>query len=147
MSTHLVAHNRFGPDTYEVSAAVKGGAFVAPSSGGKVATAAADSITVLGVALYGALPAGTSQSSTTGYDEPAYDFSTPGEYVAVAWTGTYKLVSDDILAFGDYVVVGTNGNVKKAAAAALGDNRKIVGKCVEPLGVAAAAKGLIRLSL
>jgi hypothetical protein len=148
MSTHVVAHNRFGPDTYEVNVAVKGGQLVEPDTGGKIKVAVAGSLKVLGVALYGALPASTSQSSTSSYDETVIDHSVPQPHVAVAFTGTFKLTCDDAVVFGDYVQVGALGAVKKAPVSpAVGDSRLLVGKVVEPNGISAGAKGLIRLSL
>lgn len=154
MSTHAVAFNRFGPDTYECNSGVEGGQLVeVDAATGKIKTCTADSPKVLGVALYTARPAGTAYTDTTGYNETRVDYSVPQEFVAVAWQGTYKLTATGAIAFGEKVVSAATGTVKPIPAVTTptaGDvtnTRNIVGMCVEPGGISSGSQGLIRLSL
>lgn len=150
----VVPYNVQGPDTYVVSALIDGGVLVEPDGAnpGKVKVATAGTTKCLGVTLYSAAPAGSIQG-TTSYGEVVIDMSTLQEEVAVAWQGTYKLKATGAIAFGDLVVVAANGTVSTAAAVTTptpGDvttTRAIVGRCVEPLGIAGGALGLIRLNL
>jgi hypothetical protein len=134
-----------GPDTYDANVLIAGAVLVEPDAAtGKVKTCTAASVKCLGVALYSAAPQG-SISGTTAYGEVVIDISTLQTEVAVAWQGTYKLTATGAIAFGDPVICAANGTV--AASGAAPDARTIVGKCVEPAGIAGGAQGLIRLSL
>lgn len=141
----IAATNTLGPDTYDVNVLVPGQVLVEPDAlTGKVKVAGAATTKALGVALYSAAPQGAIQG-TTSYGEVVIDMSTLQTEVAVGWTGTYKLKATGAIAFGDHVIAAANGTVAVAGAAP--DARTIVGKCVEPGGIAAGAIGLIRLSL
>jgi hypothetical protein len=152
---NVVARYENGPLTFEVSTAVKGGQLVHPTTGGKIGPADG-SKQVLGVALYDAIPAGTSNVGTTSYGATVVDISQPQPDVAVAFKGVFKLKNghgSTAIAFGDLVVCRANGEVEKLAAVTtptpgdVTETREIVGQCVEPLGIVAGATGLIRLSL
>lgn len=140
---NVVARYENGPLTFECGANVTGGKFVKSNGSGKVVHAAAVTDVVLGVALYDAVVAGTSNVGTTSYGATVVDVSQPQPDVAVAFKGVFKLTnsSASALALGDAVGVSTSGDVQAAGANA------VIGQVVEPGGIAAGAKGLIRLSL
>lgn len=141
----VVPYNIQGPDTYIANVLIAGAVLVEPDAAtGKVKVCTAGSVKCLGVALYSAAPAGSIQG-TTSYGEVVIDMSTLQEEVAVAWQGTYKLTATGAIAFGDPVICAANGTVSVAGATP--DARTVIGKCVEPAGIAGGAVGLIRLNL
>jgi hypothetical protein len=152
--TAVVPYNKIGPDTYVVSALIDGGVLVEPDGAapGKVKAATAGTTKCLGVTQYSAAPSGAIQGNTS-YGEVVIDMSTLQEEVAVAWQGTFSLKATGAVAFGDLVVCAAVGTVATAAAvttptpADVTTSRAIVGRCVEPLGIASGARGLIRLNL
>jgi hypothetical protein len=94
----------------------------------------------LGVALYDAQPAGTTGATTT-WGFATVDASVPQKDLAVAWHGTFKLVASEAINFGDVVYPSaTAGQVQKTTTTG-----RAVGQCVEPLGIASAGSGRIRL--
>ena len=139
--TDVVAINRFGPDTYEVSTSVDGGQLVEPDGAnpGKVKPCTVDSLKWLGVALTRAEPSSTTGADTV-YGYPRQGFDIPQKDVAVAWTGTFKLTAAAALNFGDTVYPAANGQVQKATTTG-----RAVGMVVEPLGIASGATGRVRL--
>lgn len=128
-----------GPDTFEVNAAVTGGQLVMPdSTTGKIKPATADAATVLGVAAADANPVGT---------DTATNFANPRPHVAVYYGPVdVKVTYTDAAAFGVKLKAAASGQVTPwvsgTDAAGL-----IVGICTEPAGVAAGAKGRIRLTV
>jgi len=147
----VVANVRFGPSTYEVSTPIIGDRLVEPDGlTMKVKHAVANSTRVLGVSLYEAMPVGTAYEDTTSAGFPRIDHAIPQEYVAVAWTGEFKLLAAAAINFGALVVAGANGTVVPyvaAAAGAVGTSEQIIGRCTQPSGIVNGATGLIRLML
>lgn len=140
-----VPYNKMGPDTYDVNALVPGAVLVEPdATTGKVKTCTAGSVKCLGVALYSAAPQGSIQGATS-YGEVVIDMSTLQTEVAVMWQGTTRLTATGAIAFGDPVICAANGTVSVAGATP--DARTVIGRCVEPAGIAGGAQGLIRLNL
>lgn len=131
-----------GPVTYEVVEAVVGGQLVEARTGSKVGVAAASSLKVLGVATKDARPV-TDPSGTTAYGAPVIDVSMPTQYVAVASSGIFPVTYSAAATFGDALVATANGQVGPAGATP--DARMVVGRCVEPAGVAAGAVGLANI--
>lgn len=135
-----VAWIKEGPDTFEVNVTVAGGQLVEPDAAtGKIKPAVVDSVKWLGVALYRAEPATTTGEDTV-WDEPRVDFSVPRPEVAVAFTGTFKLLAAEAINFGEVVYCGAAGTVQNATVTG-----RPVGVCTEPLGIANGARGRIRL--
>lgn len=127
---------RLGPDTYQVSANVVGGQLVVPTTGGKVGPAGAGALTVLGVALNDAKPAGSDVNT---------DFSTVRPDVAVAYApAELRVTYAGAAAFGVKLKPAANGQVAPWVTGT-DDPQMIVGICTEPAGVGAAAVGRIRL--
>lgn len=149
----VVAHKRFGPDTFVVNATVDGGQLVEPDTGGLVKVCTADSLKCLGVALFRAEPAATTGVDTV-YGYPRVGMDVPRSELSVASTGTFKLTASGTINFGDLVVPAASGAVKALANAGAAyvqaeanATRAIVGVCVEPLGIASGQTGRIRLKL
>lgn len=149
----VVAHQRFGPQTYEVNVTVDGGQLVEPDTGGKIKPCTADSLKCIGVALYRAEPSSTTGVDTT-YGYPRVGMEVPRSEVAVAVTGVFKLTASGAINFGDLVVPAAAGAVKTLAAAGgayvqaeANASRAVVGKCIEPLGISGGATGRILLML
>lgn len=135
-----------GPDTYEVSAAVKGGMVVeADGTTGKVKPAVTGALDCLGVALNDAEPV-TDPSGTTGYGQPVIDISRPDVWVSVAYGGMDVRVTYQANAtLGQSLVVNsTAAGGQVAPMAADGDPRLIVGICTEKAGVTAGSVGRMR---
>lgn len=134
-----------GPSTYTVNVAVAGGQLVEfDGTTTKIKPSTAASVGILGVALYAAAPE-SSGAGTTTYGEPVQDMSVLQSEVAVAWTGEVKLKAAGAIAAGALVVGAANGEVVTAGGSpAVGT---IVGRCVEPGGIASGALGMIRLLL
>lgn len=147
----VVANVRHGPSTYEVNTAIIGDRLVEPDGvTGKIKHATAGSTRVLGVSLYEAMPAGTAYEDTTSAGFPRVDHAVPQEYVAVGWTGEFKVLAAGAINFGAQVAAGANGTVVPYTAAAAGAAQtfdQIVGRCTQPSGIANGASGLIRLNL
>ena len=130
---------RLGPATYAVSTAVTGGQLVMPDgTTGLVKPATAGATTVLGVALSDANPAGSTPTSplNLGWSQPE---------VAVAYgPADVDLTYTTAAAFGELLVADANGAVK-AYTAASDTYDKVVARCTEPAGVAAAGVARARL--
>lgn len=127
-----------GPDTFEVNVAVTGGMLVEPDAAtGKVKPATAGSLKVLGVAAADANPAGT---------DTATNFANARPHVAVYYAPVdVKVTYTGAATFGAKLIAAANGQVTPAGATP--DAASIVGICTEPGGVAAGAKGRIRLTV
>lgn len=130
-----------GPNTYPVSAAVKGGMLVAPAADqvadkGKVRPAPADSLLVLGVSEIDAKP----WVNPVSVDADGFDVvnASPLPTETVAGFGRYVMTYTADCAFGQRLKAGANGAVTPVTAD--GDPRLIVGYCDEPGGVVVATK-------
>lgn len=139
---------RLGPLTYEVSAVVHGGRLVALQTTapnvGKVAEATATD-TPLGVAHTDAAPDGTLVDGTDTFGNPIQNEYTVSKYVAVGYTGVYKIQAAGAIAPGASVVVAAGGMVATAGATPAAGT--VVGRCVNSAGVATGELASIRLNL
>lgn len=134
-----------GPVTYQVAEAVAGGKLVEARAGGLVGVAAAASVHVLGIATKDAQPT-ASGASTDSFGNPVQSLVEVTNTVAVDGNGKiYPVTYAAAAAFGDVLIAAANGQVTPAGAAP--DARQIVGRCVEPNGVAAGAVGLARITV
>lgn len=135
---------RFGPETHFVNVDVDGGKLVTPDAAtGKIKPTSGPTDPVLGVTLYPARPAGSSEDETNVFGETIVAMYGYTEETAVAFTGIFPLTFAVDCAFGALVYGAANG---EASTVATGAPRPI-GMCVEPGGVVAATNpvGLVRL--
>lgn len=150
----VVTKFEFGPITYPVGAAVTGGQFVMPGSGGTAGTvipATNGALTVLGVAKTDAAP----EPSVPTTPSVAIDVHIPRGTVAVAHIGAFYFVANGAIAFGDLVACAGGNEVKTVAAAGAtyaqaevnNNDRSIVGVCISTAGAADDADVLIQLRL
>lgn len=139
-----------GPRSYVPASGtvVLGGQFVEGRANGRIGTAAAGSLKVLGVALSDAQsPEGLATGSETAIvnGRPVTNYAQLPTVTAVAYSGAEVPVTYSAAAtFGDVLVCTADGKV--APAGATPDARTIVGKCTEPAGVALGAVGLVRIA-
>ena len=135
-----------GPITFSANVLIKGGQLVEPdASTGRIKPATADSVVVLGVATGDASATGYANADTTdAWDNPVVNAHYPPNEVAVAYQGVWKLKngSGATIAFGALVACNGSGEVKALGAGAFGT---CIGRCVDPAGIAAGAKGKILL--
>lgn len=139
---------RFGPATYQVTDtatganAIDGGLLVEfDGTTGKIKQAVVDSTKWLGVALYPGAPANSTTGADTTQGYPTMVIDDIPKEVAVAWTGVFPLLATAAaLAQGDLVYCGANGKIQKATTTG-----RVVGIVVEPGGIAANGRGLVRL--
>jgi len=133
-----------GPITYQVNQAVVGGQIVQLDTGGMVKPAVANSVIALGVATKDAIPTGTNQNPTVVGVPQSINLSPISAYTAVAMTGVWRLTNGGggALALGDLVVCAASGAVQKYTAGTSTFDQ-IIGKCVDPAGIAAGQVGLI----
>lgn len=134
---------QLGPVTYAAAEAIKGGQLVEARANAVVGVAAAGSTAVVGVAMTDAVPAADQSDATTSYGAPVTDTSVPPGYVSVCITGVIKATYTAAAAFGDLLTTAANGQVTPAGATPTVGT--VVGRCLEPAGVAAGARGLMRL--
>ena len=129
---------QLGPATYEVSVAVTGGQVVmvdGTTGKVKVAAAAADGTTVIGVALDDAVPTGSGDN---------VHFGTARNKVAVAYgPAEVILKATGDIAFGAQVVCAVAGTVATVGAGTFG---QVVGRCTEPAGITGGSTGRVRLA-
>jgi hypothetical protein len=125
---------------------IKGGSLVEPDgTTGRIKTAGANSVKVLGVALGDAAGSDYAASDTTdawGNVTAAMGHLVPNE-TAVAYQGVFKLKASAAIAFGELVIAAANGEIAPNGAGT--DALRIVGRCVEPGGIASGARGKILL--
>ena len=96
--------------TSQASAAITGGRLVAVSGSGTVATAAADSAAVVGVA--------------------AFDVAASGDKVTLHWGGVQRLVASGAITAGAGVVSDTGGKVKSATTATAAAAGTLLGRAL-----------------
>lgn len=134
-----------GPKTFTAGELVLGGQVVEGTDTGVVIPATADSERVVGVALTDAQPAPADNPVTDAAGRPVVVAVQLPTTVAVAYSGIEVRVTYSAAAkFGARLVATADGTVGPAAADAAAAT--IVGVCTEPAGVAADARGLIRLA-
>lgn len=138
-----------GPVTFEVSVNVTGGLLVEPdtANAGMVHLAGAASAICLGVATKDSVPASASQNSTVPIALTAYNESPVTQYVGVANNGVWNLTAAAAVAFGQLVKCAAAGTVTPYVQGTDTNPSLIIGRCVEPLGIASAGKGQIMLML
>lgn len=135
-----LAHYKSGPDSYQVSALVKGGTLVVAdgSSALTVSTAGAGAANVLGVAGNDAAPIVSQSGATTSYGDPLLDVSALEDYVAVHHGCDIRVTYAAAATFGALLKSAASGQVTPwvsgTDAAGL-----IVGRCTQPGGIAAGA--------
>lgn len=136
-----------GPLTFIAEENIIGGTWVAPvsSTSERVQTAATASTTAVGIALGDASAYDFANADTTdAWGNPVTNAHYPPPEVAVAYQGIFILKNvhaDTAIAFGGTVGVGTDGvGVLPNTTAA-----QIVGRCVQPGGIAAGESGAIRI--
>lgn len=145
----ITQYTKTGPQSYvPVSGqTVKGGTLVEARTGGRIGTAAAGSLKVLGAALGDAQsPEGVVTAGVVGADgRPVLNTAQLPTTVAVAYApAEVKLTFTAAATFGERLVATADGKVGPAGATP--DARSIVGICTEPAGVGAAnGVGLVRL--
>lgn len=135
-----------GPITFLANVNIAGGQLVEPDAAtGRIKPATADSTAVLGVATGDASAFGYANSDTTdAWGNTVVNAHYPPNEVAVAYQGVWKLKngSGATIAFGALVASNGSGEVKALGAGAFGT---VIGRCLEPNGIAAGAKGKILL--
>lgn len=144
MSGSLCRLSHVGPNTYPVSAAVKGGQIVEGFTDGMARPGTADSLKVLGVANVDAKPWANPVSTDADGFEVINVNPLPTE--TTVGFGRYVVTFTADTAFGQALKAGAAGAVTPVAAD--GDPRLIIGYCDEPAGVVVATKatGLANIS-
>ena len=139
-----------GPLTFAAHENIPGGSVVMPAAAGRIQRAGVNSVLWLGVALGDAAAytyAPADSLDPWGNSIANMDALVPNE-VAVAFQGVFKLkvaLATAAVNFGDLVKCAALGEIQvhsQGGAATLG---MVVGRCVEPLGIVACARGKIRL--
>lgn len=147
----LRPHLEQGPETHLANVDIVGGVFVEPdSTTGKIKPAIANSTTCLGLAIGDAAAvAGQAANTTDTWGRPTMGILKPPNEVAVAYRGSWWLKNTSAAAFtyGQLLTTGANGILQALGAAAAGEGRTVVAKCIEPAGVAIGAEGRFRLLL
>jgi|SRR4051812_17364119 hypothetical protein len=136
----------FGPLTFSANVNVNGGQLVEPDAGkpGFIKPATAGTIHCLGVAIGDAAGLPTpNQNGTDAWGNPTYMAQLPPNEVAVAVHGVFRLLASGAIAFGDYVITGANGVVVSGGATP--NPLQVVGRCVDPAGIADGARGKVLL--
>lgn len=123
---------------------VKGGQLVMPDgTTGRVRPTTGAVNTCLGVALGDAAASDFANAETTDtWGNPVVNMHFPPNEVAVAYQGVFRLKATTAIAFGELVVSAANGEVNPRGA---GTMDLVIGRCVEPAGISAGAKGKILL--
>ena len=136
----------FGPLSFSANVNINGGQLVEPDAGnpGFIKPATAATTKCLGVAHGDAagLPA-PNKTSSDAWGNPTYMAHVPPNEVAVAIHGVWRLTASGAIPFGNYVVCGANGVVVDGGATP--NALQVVGRCVEPGGIADGARGKILL--
>lgn len=127
---------RMGPETYQVAASVTGGQVVIADAtdNNLVTPSVGPAANVLGVALNDGEPAGSDVNT---------HFATHRPDVGVAYSpAVVHCTFVDAVEFGALVTSAADGQVQALGAGTFG---QVLGRCVEPGGVAPGAQGLVRL--
>ena len=145
MSGQTARLSHTGPNTYEVSAAVKGGMVIEGFTDGKARPASADSTTVLGVANIDAKP----WVDPVSVDADGFDVvnASPLPTQTTADFGRHVVTYAANCAFGKALKAAANGQVTPWVSGTDAADLKI-GYCDEPGGVVIATKntGLANIS-
>lgn len=135
---------RGSPLTFNANVNITGGQLVEPDAAtGRIKPTAAASAKCLGVATGDASAFGYANSNTTDdWGNPVVNAQFPPNEVAVANQGVWDLTAAGAIAFGDLVTSAANGACATIGAGTFG---QVIGRCVEPAGIADGAKGKILL--
>lgn len=142
----------FSASTIAAGGNIKGGMMVeADGVTQRIKPASANSATCLGVAMGDASASDYSSADTTDPwgNTVVSAFSPPNE-LAVAWQGVFVLkvaATSATVPFGALVKCAANGEITLHSTGGAATFDIIVGRCVEPGGIAAGARGKINLSL
>lgn len=138
-----------GPLSFSANVNITGGLLVEPdSTTGRIKPATAGTVACLGVAMGDASAVNYANADTTdAWGNNITNFHFPPNEVAVAYQGVFRLKAFGAITFGQLVVsglnvVGTNGIVVPRVAQVLD---QVIGRCVEPGGIADGAEGKILL--
>lgn len=138
-----------GPLTFAATIAANGGNIIGgqlvepDGTTGRIKPAVADSAKCLGVATGDASAFDFTNAETTDtWGHPVVNAQHPPNEVAVAYQGVWRLTATGAVAFGDLVACAAAGTVKTIGAGVFGT---VIGRCVEPGGIANGAKGKILL--
>lgn len=139
-----------GPLTFAAHENIPGGSLVMPAAAGRIQIATLNTTLCLGVALGDAAAFDYTIADTVdpwGNSIANMNALVPNE-VAVAYQGVFKLkvaAATATVGFGEFVKCAAAGEIhlhSQGGAATLG---MIIGRCVEPGGIVAGARGKIRL--
>lgn len=130
---------------------IKGGMLVEPDAAtGRIKPAAANSALCLGVALGDASASDFANADTTDtWGNTIVNAQYPPNEVAVGWQGVFKLkvaATSATVPFGALVKCAANGEVTLHSTGGAATFDVIIGRCVEPLGIVAGARGKINLN-
>lgn len=130
---------------------IKGGSLVEPDgTTGKIKPATANSAACLGVALGDASASDFSNADTTDtWGNTVVNATYPPNETAVAFQGVFKLkvaAATATVNFGDLVKCAANGEVQVHSQGGAATFNIIIGRCVEPGGIVAGARGKIVLN-
>jgi hypothetical protein len=129
---------------------IKGGSLVEPDGAtGRIKPASAASVLCLGVALGDASASDYSNADTADtWGNTVVNATYPPNETAVACEGVFKLkvaATSATVPFGALVKCAANGEVTLNSTGSAATFDQIIGRCVEPLGIAPGARGKINL--
>lgn len=129
---------------------IKGGMLVEPDgTTGRIKPATANSAKCLGVAMGDASASDYANADTTDtWGNTMVNAQYPPNEVAVAYQGVFKLkvaAATATVNFGDVVKCAANGEIQVGSQGGAATFDVVVGRCVEPLGIVAGARGKILL--
>lgn len=129
---------------------IKGGMLVEPDgTTGRIKPAAALSVVCLGVAMGDASASDFANADTTDtWGNTVVNAQYPPNETAVAFEGIFKLkvaAATATVPYGALVKCAANGEVQLNSQGAAATFDMIIGRCVEPLGIVAGARGMINL--
>jgi hypothetical protein len=136
-----------GPLSFSANVNINGGQLVEPDAGnpGFIKPATAATTKCLGVAISDASGLPTpNQSGADAWGNPTYNAHQPPNEVAVAYRGVWRLTAQGAIPFGAYVIVGTVAGTV-ADGGATPNPLQVVGRCVDPKGIADTVRGKILL--
>lgn len=130
---------------------LKGGTLVEPDAAtGRVKPTGAATALCLGVALGDASASDFANTDTTDtWGNTVVNAMYPPNEVAVAYQGVFALkvaATSAAVPFGALVKTAANGEVTLHSTTAAATFDVIIGRCVEPLGIAPGARGKINLN-
>ena len=129
---------------------IKGGMLVEPDGAtGRIKPASANSVKCLGVAMGDASASDYANADTTDtWGNTVVNAIYPPNETAVAWQGVFVLkvaAATAAVNLGDLVKCAANGEVQLSSQGGAATFDQVIGRCVEPAGIAAGATGRIML--